>query len=811
MAPVMIPLCPLCGACVLGYFSRDGVCTSCTTIQGPQHQSPLGTLAFLLIGVLGVFGVLVVVLTRAFRVTRLPTTRSLGVRIAAEVTVWFLSTLQVFIQLTRTASPGLSPWLRRVFSYVQALESDVTGVLPAGCSGGSPFLYTQAVCSLALAFTVLFAILGVLRLRRDCKMRATLRAHSLPRQPPGPGRARNKGPVSWLQFLSSVAAVLLYGPALAKSWDTLCCVTVMRPVATAAGVTLLPARVWELDTRLLCYEGDHAIAAGLAWPTLVLVGLGLPLLLFVAASLNLRAVLPYLQSVKDVAKGGKDAKAPFHSIPSLPFTDRTVGAYASSRKNQLSCHEACCAMFRTLPEEQHQPLRQYRAWAVIYGYGQPWVRPASVTLTLCVTALSSALPPEEFPLARAVFLGVLLVAAAVACVWPSITLDHQWSAWKRWPRALSYATSAGLVALQCVIALSKLQATTGTAVIVLSWAVVTCVASLPLVLVASLVAWLTSMLSCRAFWCCCCGSRCLGAGVRAGSRRGLFAMLAFTMSFGSETPVLQLVRHAGASSVVTAMVSPRPASSLQALQASIRMAGQVSIGGTSSLEEGNALPDPAVHPRSGGSSSLASSRELAAAAHVVEEHVSTVATAASLVSKTPKLDDLHWDTATQNPLYNQSVQFHPHSRGVFTAVNPLRLALQGAGANPNKLGAAAYEQTGTCLLLRSKQEEKEAASAERAGARAVQGFPSEDVTLEPQGEEEVEGIPNAGTPGSRWMRFRFGAASRRPHGHPRKVRDSNAIYSQLVRRKVGDVVAKSLKSYAKDIATRSNRVRKEGP
>ena len=777
------PSVPLCGACASGFFLRDGVCTPCTAIQGPQQQPPLVALACLLGAVLGIFGVLAAALTRAFHVTRLPTTRKLGVRIAVEVTVWLLSTLQVLIQLTRTASPGLPFWLRSVFSYVQALESDITGLLPAGCHGDSPFSYTNTVCSLELSFTVLFATLGVLRLRRDCRVRSASQASSVPRPLSGPGRPAipNNGLLAWLQFLSSTFAVLVYGPALAKSGDALRCVTVMRPVVSARGLTLLPAHVWELDTRILCYEGDHAITAGLAWLTLVIAGLGLPMLLFVMASLHLRAVLPSLKGPIEDGNALKDEKDASHKSFRL-----SVESFPKRGNRVPSRRKTCCAIFRTLPEEQHQPLRQYRAWSVLYGYGQPWVRPSSVALTMCVTALSSGLPPNEYPLARAISLGFLLVAAAVICVWPSVTLDHQWSSWKRWPRGLTYAASAGLVALQCVLAMADHQAT--AVVTVLSWVVVVCVASLPLVLVASLVAWLTSMVSCRAFWCCCCGPRRLVA--KTGNSKGLAAMLAFTMSFASETMVRKLVRHAGQASVVTAMASAQPAASLRALQASVRRArksagsGSRSTGSTS-LKEGKVASGPPLHPHATGpeNTRLMPFRKPNIAAPTVRKRVEAVTSAVSPLS----LDDLPWDTATQNPLCHKPGRLHTDSRGAFMAVNPLRTALQRATVSQNQ-----------------------AAKEEASGAGANPGVNPKDVA-----PEEEEGTPDSRAPGSTSTRLRFGGtrggALRYDLGNHRGARDSNAIYSQLVRRKVGDAVAQSLKSYAKDIATRSNKARKPRP
>ena len=613
------------------------------------------------------FLVLVAVFIRAFHVTGLPTSKGLGPRLAAEVTVWLVSTLQVLLQLTRTPTPGLPEWLRHVFAFLQALEIDMSGLAPPGCSSGiSAFAMAQVLCTACLVGTAGFVVLGCVHLRT----RPGTWGKRPGRSDPGdaavtggtasdvaPGTATADAPLrpvwGWLQFATCLTAILLYGPALAKGMETVTCIPVQTTVNEQIdGVTYVYTQhilAWAADTSVRCYEGEHLVTAILAWSALLLAGMGLPASLYCLGSLHLRRILH-----PEMGAGASHAGA---SHKELKEAARHAKPWTHGRRHRIG--RILC---QTLPERLHADLRQQRPWVTIYGYGQPWLRPTSLAVTLLTSLLSSLLPADVYPIARGLTLGVLLVTAAAVCVWPSITLDHHWSAWKRWPRAVVYVAGGALVALQCALALSAHEAT--PLVATLSWAVAVAAASLPLALVASLFVWLTRMISCLAFWRCCpCSHGCCGAS-RWGKKRGeaLSSMLSFTMSFGSERAVRSLVHQAGRSSVVLAMASPNPASAMRSLRAVAAVTTVAGMGtGTATPEDPlggwgvpggrRAAPPPAsASPLAGAAAAATANQDDGPVSSSITEAADSYMTAAA-----GETVNSLWASATNNPFIAASI------------------------------------------------------------------------------------------------------------------------------------------------------------
>ena len=281
------PNVPLCGACLQNFYSQDGVCTHCSTSDSITQG--VGAIGILFASLGSMLVVLIVIFSRAFTVTGLPVTRALALRIAVEVMLWVISTLQVFIQLTRTITPGLPGWVRGLFSFVQAVESDITGLVPSGCNAASPFLYTNVLCILSLVTAAVFATLAAYHLKCTNPM-----SHSSDSRGTS-GTHGRRGSIrhilgSWTQFICSVIVIQLYGPALAKSLDAANCVDASRAIATENGVEILNFSVWALDTRFACREGDHLSTFVLAYFVMFLVGFGLPLLIFMGTLFHLRQV-----------------------------------------------------------------------------------------------------------------------------------------------------------------------------------------------------------------------------------------------------------------------------------------------------------------------------------------------------------------------------------------------------------------------------------------------------------------------------------------------------------------------------------------
>ena len=725
------PTVPLCGSCLSGYFPRDGGCIPC-------ESSPVETLggsallliAYVLAAVAVFFLVLAFVLTRAFQVTGLPVTRGLGFSIAGEVTVWLLSTVQVLIQLTRTPSPGLPLWLRNAFSFIQALESDITGLVPSGCRSASAFQYMQVVCSVCIAATFIFGLAGGCHLFRG---RLTSGRQALANAEKFENSSPCKPFLPWIQFLSGLIATLLYGPSLLKALTALQCVEIMRAVITSQGLTFSTIQAWGLDTRIACYEGQHKITAALAWITLGAVGIGLPTVLYLFTSIHLRQFL--------VAEQSSTIE---HNCASKS-ANRNDDQKVLPQKPRFRCLSWWKPLFRTYPEPVHSHLRQMRRWIGIYGYGQPWVRPTSISLTMLVTVLSSLLPAEDHALPRAIILGALLVAIAAASVWPSITIDYQWSSWKRWPRALAYLVSAALVILQSVLALS-LEG--GIAVIVLSWLVAIFTAMLPVTLVLSLTVWLTGMVSCRQFWCCrCCRSCCCRSAshVRVEQGDGLSAMLNFTLSFSGEKSVKDLVNRVGRSSVVIAMASSNPGSAMRIIDAQ--------QAPTSAFQR--VLPS-LTHPNSNFYKE--STTQNSADGDVNDQRA---ATPSALWVSTPLPFTLRGDNDSKNTQTTllEGARGHQQRRMTVVSVNPLfHRSAEPASSN---------------LDPPSTQN-----AARNIGGRSRRGQRKHSTNIS-----------------SRQGR------SLLPTGRIRRTSEiANNVYEGLVQRQVGEGISRSLKSYARSLA-----------
>ena len=452
------PESPLCSGCARGYMQRGLQCVPCPKPSSSSGFSITTTLILalttLLLFLLLFFLVLTCIMHRTFKISRLPVSRCLAPRISAEAIVWLLGTLQIFLQIARTPTHGLPQELYDFISGVQALESDITALVPYECVNGSPFSYAlviEVTCLVALCTMLGVSILEGAPLRKAERNR--------------PGMKRLFG---WLQFLASMVVLLLYGPLLPKAWLTVDCRTVSMATETTQGsIEMKPALVWSKDSRIICYEGDHLLPGLLSWIALVLVGLGLPVALTVLTCRSLR---------------------------------RKPQATASSvDETKYSCWR--------LEEKVHSRFRAERGLAAVYGFGQPYLRPATLWLSCITSLVSFSMQPNTLPVLRcAVLCGILLPVCFLHCMPPHLVpMDHRFSGWKRQPRGLSYVLSVLMVLLQSAIEWG--DGPRSTLVASLAWAVIVITVSLPLVVLASLLAWLSRLASAKVIrdvLCGCC-------------------------------------------------------------------------------------------------------------------------------------------------------------------------------------------------------------------------------------------------------------------------------------------------------------------
>ena len=578
------PTVPLCGACASGFYSRDGQCVACpapgaATVPG---ITPLGAIGIVAGTLGGVFVVIAGSLTAGFRASKLPVSKVLGVRVAGDFMLWLVTTLQVFLQLTRVPVPGLPQFLRNLFSFFQLLETDITGIVPIGCVDTSPFLYGNIVSGVCTGATILFIALGV-RVYREFKTKAKLRLMA--------GRSKSRGPhccLNWVLYSCFMAAALTYSVVLEKSMTTVSCSTVVREVVTNSGsLEKQEALVWSLNTRITCYEGEHLVSAIIAWTALLVVGLGLPV---AVTCFSCSRVKYRLRSINGVPREHSWQPVPpppppppppplpedntaSEPLPAAPVQENRPPLQPDSSmyiKQKLALWGS--STYWRLHESDHEVLRAERPWAPIFGFGQPWLRSTSLVAVLIVTLVSQLLPSEKFPELRLGVLVGFLGLLAVFLAWPSVVVDHRWSTWKKLPRAMVYLTTAALVVLQSLITLDLASQASpglgetkqeGSAVLIsfatqiLAWVLFGLTCFLPVLLIFSLGVWFFRLVPCSLCCaCCCCGSA---------SKARAKALVEFLSSQPSETQMRRMARDYDVDRIVSALTSDNPQKALQEL------------------------------------------------------------------------------------------------------------------------------------------------------------------------------------------------------------------------------------------------------
>ena len=440
---------PLCGACASGFMSIDGICTTCP-VDSREITSQLFTVLGVVVGsILVFFAATFVVLYRIFRISKLPVSKSLPLRISTEISVWLVSSLQVLIQLTRVPIPGLQPFLREVFTFFQVLESDITATVPSECINGSPFTYGIVMGTVSVSAVLLFGAIGLCRARRRCQ----------------------KTVMQWIQFMSCSGALISYGPVLAKAFIALDCVESFVYESANGKVEYVPTMVWRPSTKIICYEGEHLAAAIVSWTSLAVTGLGLPLTLTILTCIHVRKTVPSYAARKH----------------------ETILSRSDMWERRRQYWAACCS----LPESEHSKLRQDRGLSAVFGFGQPWLRPATVWFTLAISAATFWVSPHDQPLERLFSLGGILFVSALLCWLPLLRFDHKWSAWKWFPRGFGLFISGLLVLLQSLLVLEHPSSSTLSFI---SVSLFVCIVAQPLITLAGFLFWAFNFTTCARFW-----------------------------------------------------------------------------------------------------------------------------------------------------------------------------------------------------------------------------------------------------------------------------------------------------------------------
>ena len=483
---------PACGACAPNYYSKDGACERCPSSgNNLQFQAvPLGIAA----GILAfLFLCILLLLWRLFKRYKIKVSKQRLLRLPLQYVLWLVVALQLLAQVGRASSPGLPEYMRDIFSVLQLVQLDFDGVVPPECTSGSPFPRYTAVFAFQLALFVLWVIMAATRpvMEEKCaigkKMTTALR---------------------WLQYLFLGPMLVVYPLTLNMVAEMLECSSV--PTADAEDVL-----VWDKNPYYSCFVGPHSLPASLAFAVAVCNGLLLPtLLLLQGRGLSLKMY----RSPSSSGKG--------HDVAKVAGASATPPNEAPRGRCRRCCPQWCC-----LDREVHRVLRKQRQWVPIFGYGQPWFRPTYMYLFF-VLAFLQWLPDATLAERMLSGLGRMGVIIAYAVIIVAVQPDHEWGAWRRFPRFLTSVASALVAVMQLNFVIDdavadgngakdpNMAAATGTGYVeplktavalpepslrslVFVWITLVVILLLPIVQFASFVAWLRSLLpSTRRGGCC---------------------------------------------------------------------------------------------------------------------------------------------------------------------------------------------------------------------------------------------------------------------------------------------------------------------
>jgi hypothetical protein len=329
----------LCSSCEEGYYqkSTDNSCVKCP--QSNINISPLIlTGAYFLAGIAG--AVLVVLGTSYLLAKAVGGSVSGAAKRTLDLVLFLVMLLQVLAAVGKSASPGLPPFIERIFSALSALQLEAISTPSACYKNLYPFAseVSQFVVVLALSLG-LWAWLLVTRgggrpASENSKPGATSTCARL--------WSRIAG---FLPGACFAALSLLYSIAASSALTLVKCDTIqtsllayttlnrdddsMTPESLLASGrldgSLVTVSVLSSNPSYVCYQGDHKPAGVLAWLTLVLFVAGYPLW----TCLWLRWRLPMLAAfdISQTANGrsepaAKDQKAHYSWWHRLGYSDR---------------------------------------------------------------------------------------------------------------------------------------------------------------------------------------------------------------------------------------------------------------------------------------------------------------------------------------------------------------------------------------------------------------------------------------------------------------------------------------------------------
>ena len=378
-----------CAACLPKYYAEDGDCEQCP--HDGERARLVMALVFFSAAVGGVALVLYLITMVVFQWHSIQLANRVAMSIALEACLFIVMCMQVIVQLTRVSVVGMPAQVRDVLAIMQLAQGDLFSVAHPECANdvlGLTFI-------LLLVTLLVFLFYFVLR----CSSRRHAhwgRNHC--------GRFRN-----FILYL----LVLAYPLVVTVSWNLALC------NSEGGSIPAVP------DPFKLCY-GENQPYVITAIIMLCIFGVGFPVYLLLSARDKVRLLPPVIEDEAEKDETGTARKR------------RCLWLIRPPSK-------CGCRGFRWcyIPRSQYQMLVQKQEMMVVFRSGMPWLIP-TLQLFYFVQGFTEGYLASrtDHRMTRSSLNSLLVLLVGVAIfIFPA---DHPWSPWKRWPRLLAFAITAGV-------------------------------------------------------------------------------------------------------------------------------------------------------------------------------------------------------------------------------------------------------------------------------------------------------------------------------------------------------------------------------
>ena len=257
----IVPTSYKCSKCLNGYYREDGICRPCPDDDAVYRLVMAAAISGGTVAGVTIAVALVLLIGappdlkpgEKFRISTCLLRRAkFSFPLAAEIGIWTIICIQPIAQVGALAMPNLPEQMRQLFNLLRVFLFDAGGITPPACGNAPPLLSPLIAFVVELCIVLIFFSLLSKRLRRCiCRQKSVSRGLALFR------RVLNLG------------ASLLF-PLVCNSAISM----VMCDAVTNGGETRM---LLVINPYYVCYEGDHLPVGVLAWASLLIVGIGFPI------------------------------------------------------------------------------------------------------------------------------------------------------------------------------------------------------------------------------------------------------------------------------------------------------------------------------------------------------------------------------------------------------------------------------------------------------------------------------------------------------------------------------------------------------